>query len=80
MTVIGARAVLGDGGTVVGRGIALVAGPTVLRVFLVELSHEFVTVGLGQNRCGSNAQHLAVALNDGRVRNVVVGEETVAVH
>ena len=80
MTMIGRRAKAGNSGTVVGRGIALVFSPTILGILSIQTAHQLITVGLGENRRGSNAQHLTVTLDNGGVRDVMVREKAVAVH
>ena len=39
-----------------GRGIAPMAGKSILRIFPVEFVHDSVPGDLGQNTCGGNAQ------------------------
>lgn len=54
--VVGGGAVGGDGGAVVGGGVTFVDGPVVGGVFVVEVAHDFVTVGLGEDGgCGDVA-------------------------
>ena len=79
MAVVDGRPELSNGGAVVGRGIALVLGPAILRELLIQLAHALVTVGLGENRCRCDAEHLAVALDDGGIGYRLIGGEAVAV-
>ena len=79
MTVVDGRSILSDGGPVVGRGIALVLGPAILGIVLIELAHEFITVGFGQNRGRRDAEHLAITLDYGGEGDALVRGEAVAV-
>lgn len=60
-------------------GVALVAVPAIVRVFLVLLFHVVVAVGLRQYRCRCNCLVFAVALDDALVRQVTLIDEPVAV-
>ena len=74
------RSMLGDGGAVVGCGIALVLSPAILGKLMIELAHELITVCLGQNRGRRYAEHLAVALDNGGERDILIRGEAVAVN
>lgn len=50
-------------------GVASIVIPSIKRKFLVEFLHVVVAIGLGKNRCSSDAEVLAIALHDGLVRN-----------
>ena len=80
LAMIGGDAELADGLTVFLRGIALVRQPVVLGIFLRQSVHIVVTIGLGEDRSGSNREILAVALNNRRMREILVFLKPVAIH
>ena len=55
-------------------GIALVLRKAVSRIFRIQLTHEGVTRGLGQDRGGGDGQAPAVALHDGLLGRLKVSE------
>ena len=67
LAVVGSDAELLDGLTMFLRGIALVRAPVVLGIFLSELVHIIVTIGLGEDACCSDGEVFTVALHNGRV-------------
>ena len=73
------RSVLSNGCAMVFGRIAFVDAPVVLGKLLVDLRHEVVTIGLGEDRSRGYRHHLAVALDYRRVGNVLEGVEAVAV-
>ena len=70
---------LGNGGTMLFRGIALIAVPSVAGKLFVQAVHVVVAVGLGQDGRGGDGKVLAVALHHRGVGNVGIFLETVAV-
>ena len=78
--VIGRGAILLDGGAMVRGGITLIARPAILWILCIQATHEFISMGLGQDGGSGDAKHLAVALDDGSMRNIVVREETITVN
>ena len=79
LAVIGRDSVQADGFPVFTGGIAFVAEPVVKWVFLSQVIHVVVPERLGQDAGGCDGEVFAVALDDGGVRQVAVGLETVAV-
>ena len=77
--VIGRDAVLADGIAVFFRGVALVGVPVVLGVFLRETVHIVVTIGLGEDRGSGDGEVFAVTLDDGGVRELLIGFEAIAI-
>ena len=65
LAVIRCDAELLDGLAMFLGGVALVGEPVVLRIFLSQLVHIVVTVGLGENRGGSDGEIFPIALDDG---------------
>lgn len=65
--------------TVLARGISLIFRPAVLRIFLIESAHVFITLRLRQHRRSSDVGVFAVALHDAAVRNAECGPESVSV-
>ena len=65
LAVIGCYAVLADGIAVLLRGVALVGKPVVLGVFLCEIVHVVITVGLRKDTRSGYREILAVALDNG---------------
>ena len=61
-TVIRCGAAGGNGGAVLPGGITFVVVPVVVRVLFMQAVHIVVTVGLGQNRCRSDGEVLAITL------------------
>ena len=65
--MVGRDAKLLDGLTVFLRGVAFIRTPVVLGVFLCQLVHVVVTIGLGEDARCCDGEVLAIALDDGRV-------------
>lgn len=77
--MVGRGAILTDGGTMSGGGIAFVLVPMVLGIILMDAEHVVVAVGLGKNGGGGDVHVGGVALDDGGMGDVFVGHEAVAV-
>ena len=80
MAMIWGDAVLLDSLAMFLGGIALVATPIVLGIFLGKTVHIVVTIGLGEDAGGSYGEILAVALYYCGVRQVVIWLEAIAVY
>src|SRR5689334_20950000 len=61
----GAGTVRAESGQVLGRGVALVGGKTVLWVLVMQLVHHTVARHLGDNGGRRNGDGAAVSLHDG---------------
>ena len=70
LTMVRGDAILADGLTMLLRGIAFVREPVILGVFLGETVHVVITVGLGEDRSGSDGEVLAVAFDDSGMGDV----------
>ena len=77
--VVGSDAEAFDGGIMLLGGIAHVVVPAILRIFLGNAAHILIAVRFRQNRRGSNAHHLSVALHDGLIGRVAIGLKLVAI-
>lgn len=77
--MVGRSATGGNGCAVLTGGIAFVMVPVIIRVLFVQAVHVVVAVGLGQNRCRSDGEVLAVTLYHRGMRDVGIGFEAVAV-
>jgi len=64
-----------EGLEVVGGGVAFVLIPVVLRKFVVEVFHEFVSVGFGEDGGGRNALVFAVSLGYAVVGEGAIGQK-----
>ena len=80
MAMIWGDAVLLDSLTMLLRGIALVATPIVLGIFLGKTVHIVVTIGLGEDAGSCYGEILAVALYYCGVGQVVIWFEAIAVY
>ena len=69
-----------DGSVVFGGGVAFVAVPAVERVLLVELQHEFVAVGFGEDACSGNRHVFGIAFDDALVGDIGLVVEPVSVN
>lgn len=64
-----------NGVFVLDGGVSFILVPLVVGELLVEVFHELVPVGFGENRGGGNALVFLVALGDAGVGEVLVGRE-----
>ena len=83
--MVGRDAIITDGLTMLLGGIAFVLSPVILWIFLGQLVHIIIAIGLGQNRGCCNCQVFAVAFYNSGVGQylsagcILLGLETVAV-
>lgn len=77
--MIGRGATSSNSGAVLLGGVAFVVVPVVVRKLFVQAVHVVVPIGLGQNRCRSDGEVLAVTLYHRGMRDVGIGFEAVAV-
>ena len=80
MAMIRGDAVLLDSLTMLLGGIALVATPVVLRIFLGKTVHIVVTIGLGKDAGSCYGEIFTVALYYCGVGQVVIWLEAVAIY
>ena len=80
MAMIGSDAILLDSSSMLFCGIALVAPPIVLGIFLGKTVHIVVTIGLGEDAGSSYGEILAVALYYCGVGQVVIWLEAIAIY
>ena len=64
LAVVGGDAELFDGFAMFFGGVALVREPIVLGVFLCQLVHVVITIGLGEDTCSCDRKVFAIALDD----------------
>ena len=64
LAVVWGDAILADGIAMFLGGVALVGEPVVLGIFLGQLVHVVVTIGLGEDAGSCDGEVLAVALHD----------------
>jgi hypothetical protein len=79
VTVVGCDAVLLDGAVVVGGGVAFVVGPAIERELAVELEHDVVAVGFGEDGGGGDGHEAGVAFDNALVGKGSFVVEAVAV-
>ena len=77
--MVGGEAVLEDAAAVLECGVARIVIPTIVWVLLVKGVHVVVTIGLCQDRGGSDGEIFAIALDDGLMGQITIGLEAVAI-
>ena len=80
MAMIGSDAILLDSSSMLFCGIALVAPPIVLGIFLGQTVHIIVTICLGKDAGGSYGKIFAIALYYCGVGQVILWFESIAIH